>query len=133
MPIVFLDNYLPDITALLVLEQILEIHPSTDVIVDTVANKTESGIPRLFELGARYYFPKPYKFGKLKEMMNTLEAEANRIIPGTITTSETVKDCQGIVIDDDPDVVDSISNILENKGICVIRQRIQRRRGLSNV
>lgn len=36
------------------------------------------------------------------------------------TTSKTLEDCQGIVIDDDPDAVDSISNILENKGVCII-------------
>ena len=77
--VVFLDYYLPDITALLVLKQILEIHPSTDVIVETIANESESGIKRLFELGARYYFPKPYKFEKLKEIMNTLEAKANHL------------------------------------------------------
>ena len=56
VPVVFLDYYLPDITALLVLKQILEIHPSTDVIVETVANESESGIKRLFELGAHSYF-----------------------------------------------------------------------------
>ena len=72
VPIVFLDYYLPDITALLVLKQIFEIHPSTDVIVETVANQSESGIKRLFEFDVRYYLPKPYKLEKLKEIMNTL-------------------------------------------------------------
>jgi len=79
VPIVFLDYYLPDITALLVLKQILEIHPSTDVIIETVANESESGIKRLFELGAHSYFPKPYELEKLKEIMNTLEAKANQL------------------------------------------------------
>lgn len=77
VPVVFLDYYLPDITAMLVLKQILAIHPSTDVIVETVANESESGIKRLFELGAYSYFPKPYEFEKLKEIMNTLEAKVN--------------------------------------------------------
>ena len=72
VPVVFLDYYLPDITALLVLKKIFEIHPSTKVIVETVANQNESGIKRLFELGAHSYFPKPYKIEKLKEIMNTL-------------------------------------------------------------
>ena len=72
VPVVFLDYYLPDTTALLVLKQILEIHPRTDVIVETVANESESGIKRLFDLGVHSYFPKPYKFEKLKEIMNTL-------------------------------------------------------------
>jgi len=63
---------LPDITALLVLKKIFEIHPSTDVIVETAANESESGIKRLFELGAHSYFPKPYELEKLKEIMNTL-------------------------------------------------------------
>jgi len=81
VPVVFLDYYLPDITALLVLKQILEIHPHTDVIVETIANESENGIKRLFELGARYYFPKPYKLEKLKEVMNTIEAKANQITP----------------------------------------------------
>ena len=102
VPVVFLDYFLPDITALLVLKQILEIHPSTNVIIETMANVSESGIKRLFELGAHSYLPKPYELEKLKEIMNTLE------------------DCQGIVIDDDPDMVDSISNILEDKGVCII-------------
>ncbi len=79
MPVVFLDYYLPDITALRVLKQIFEIHPSTEVIVETVANESESGIKRLFELGAHSYFPKPYKLEKLKEIMNTLEAKANQL------------------------------------------------------
>jgi len=72
VPVVFLDYYLPDITALLVLKQILEIHPHTDVIVETIANESENGIKKLFELGARYYFPKPYKLEKLKEIMNQI-------------------------------------------------------------
>jgi len=79
VPVVFLDYYLPDITALLVLKQILEIHPSTDVIVETIANESENGIKRLFKLGAHSYFPKPYEFEKLKEIMNTLEADANHL------------------------------------------------------
>jgi len=36
------------------------------------------------------HLPKPYKFEKLKEIMNTLEADANQIIPSIITTSKTV-------------------------------------------
>ena len=79
VPIVFLDYYLPDVSALLVLKQILEIHPSTYVIVETAANQNESGIKRLFDLGAHSYFPKPYKLEKLKEMMNTLETDANSL------------------------------------------------------
>ena len=78
VPVVFLDYYLPDITVLLVLKQILEIHPSTNVIVETIANQGELGIQRLFELGTRYYFPKPYEFEKLKEIMNTLESKAKK-------------------------------------------------------
>ncbi|MCH7967609.1 MAG: DNA-binding response regulator, partial [Thaumarchaeota archaeon] len=63
-----------------VLKQILEIYPSTDVIIETVANESESGIKRLFELGARSYFPKPYKLEKLQEIMNTLEIRSRQII-----------------------------------------------------
>ena len=76
VPFVFLDYYLPDTTALLVLKQILKIHPSTDVIIETIVNPSTSSIQRLFKLGARYYFPKPYKFEKLKKIMNALESEA---------------------------------------------------------
>jgi len=72
VPVVFLDYYLPDITALLILKQILEIHPSTNVIIETVANESESGIKKLFKLGAHSYFPKPYEFEKLKEIMNQI-------------------------------------------------------------
>jgi len=84
MPVVFLDFYLPDITALLVLKQILKIHPRTDVIIETVANQNESSIKRLFELGAHSYLPKPYELEKLKEIMNTLESEANQISQRTM-------------------------------------------------
>jgi len=75
VPVVFLDYYLPDVDAVQVLKQIFEIHPGTDVIVETVANQNESGIKKLFELGAHEYFPKPYEFEKLKEIMNTIEVE----------------------------------------------------------
>ena len=84
VPVVFLDYYLPDIDARLALKQIFEIHPSTDVIIETVANQSEFSIKKLFELGAHGNFPKPYKFEKLKEIMNTLEADANQIISGII-------------------------------------------------
>ena len=74
MPIVFLDYYLPDLDAPVVLKRILKIHPGTEVIVETVANQNESGIKRLFELGAHEYFPKPYEPEKLEEVMNTIQA-----------------------------------------------------------
>ena len=77
VPFVFLDYHLPDITALIVLKQILKIHPSTDVIVETIEHQNQRAIQRLFKLGARYYFPKPYEFEKLREIMNTLESEAD--------------------------------------------------------
>ena len=73
LPIVFLDDHLPDIPALLVLKQILTIHPQTKIIVETVENESETGINRLFEFGAHSYYPKPYNLEKLKEIMNTLE------------------------------------------------------------
>jgi len=74
VPVVFLDYFLPDVDARYVLKQILEIHPSTDVIIETVANENEDGINRLFKLGAHSYFQKPYDPEKLKQIMNTLEA-----------------------------------------------------------
>jgi len=79
VPVVFLDYYLPDLDAPVVLKQILKIHPDTEVIIETVANQNESGIKRLFELGAREYFPKPYESEKLEEIMNTLEVEADQL------------------------------------------------------
>jgi len=77
VPFVFLDYHLPDITALIVLKQILKIHPGTEVIVETIEHQNQRGIKSLFKLGAHYYFPKPYKFEKLKEIMNTLESGAD--------------------------------------------------------
>jgi len=76
VPFVFLDYHLPDITALTVLKQILDTHPSTEVIVETIEHQNKTAIQRLFKLGARHYFPKPYEFDKLREIMNTLESEA---------------------------------------------------------
>ena len=77
VPVVFLDYYLPDLDAPVVLKKILEIHPGTEVIVETVANQNESGIKKLFELGAREYFPKPYEPEKLETIMDALEVKAN--------------------------------------------------------
>jgi len=76
VPFVFLDYHLPDITALEVLKQILKTHPSTEVIVETIEHQNQSAIQKLFKLGAHYYFPKPYEFEKLREIMNALESEA---------------------------------------------------------
>jgi len=76
VPFVFLDYHLPDITALIVLKQILKIRPSTNVIVETIEHQNKMRIQQLFKLGARYYFPKPYEFEKLREIMNTLESQA---------------------------------------------------------
>lgn len=73
VPIVFLDYYLPDIGADRILRRILETRRDTKVIVETAADQSERGIKRLFELGAHHYYPKPYKFEKLKEIMDTLE------------------------------------------------------------
>ena len=84
VPIVFLDYYLPDLDAPVVLKRILKIHPGTEVIVETVANQNESGIKRLFELGAHEYFPKPYEPKKLETIMDTLQADAD---PELITTN----------------------------------------------
>ena len=74
VPVVFLDYFLPDIDARYVLKRILEIHPSTDVIIETVANESEISINQFFKLGAHSYFLKPYDPEKLKEIMKTLEA-----------------------------------------------------------
>ena len=77
VPFVFLDYHLPDTTALEVLKQILKTHPSTEVIVETIEHQNKSGIRMLFKTGARHYYPKPYEFEKLREIMNTLEVKAN--------------------------------------------------------
>ena len=77
VPFVFLDYHLPDITALKVLKQILKTHPSTEVIVETIEHQNKSAIQMLFKTGARHYYPKPYEFEKLREIMNTLEVKAN--------------------------------------------------------
>jgi len=77
VPVVFLDYYLPDLDAPVVLKKILKIHPDTEVIIETVANQNESGIKRLFELGAHEYFPKPYEPEKLETIMDTIEVKAS--------------------------------------------------------
>ena len=77
VPFVFLDYHLPDITALLVLKQILKIHPGTEVIVETIEHQNQSGIKRLFELGAHEYFPKPYEPAKLETIMDTIQVKAS--------------------------------------------------------
>ena len=77
IPVVFLDSQLSDISAVRVLMKILEIHPNTYVIIETVSNHSEFGMNMLFELGAYRYIPKPYKFEKLKEIMYTIEMHSN--------------------------------------------------------
>lgn len=56
----------------------------------------------------------------LKRVLYDLFGKSYERVDVITIAPKTLEDCQGIVIDDDPDVVDSISNILENKGVCIV-------------
>ena len=62
LPLVFLDYYLPDISAITVFDHILETIPEIKIIIATVAGKEEDGILYLTQHGAYHYLQKPIFF-----------------------------------------------------------------------
>ena len=74
-PLVFLDYYLPDMTAVSVFEELTEAKPKTRIIIETVGGKYDVGINYLIQQGAYHFLQKPFSFENLKEMMNKFEDE----------------------------------------------------------
>ena len=75
LPLVFLDYYLPDISAITVFDHILETMPETKIIIATAAGKEEDGILYLTQHGAYHYLQKPISFKNIKSIMDTIEVE----------------------------------------------------------
>ena len=75
IPLVFLDFYLPDKSAVSVFEQLIKTHPRTRIIVETVAGKDVEGIEHLIQQGAYYYLQKPLSFESLQDVMKSFAKE----------------------------------------------------------
>ena len=91
LPLVFLDYYLPDIDAVSLFDQILEIQSETKIIIETVAGKEEKGVKYLTQHGAYHYLQKPLSFRNLKEVMNIYEKERVHFMKKSITDNELVR------------------------------------------
>ena len=84
-PFVLLDFQLPEVDALSIMTQLLEIKPDVKVILQTATEKSDSGITELIRQGLYQYLEKPIRFDKLKEIITILEEE-KQILEKTPTT-----------------------------------------------
>jgi len=84
-PFVLLDFMLPDVDALSIMTQLLEIKPDVKVILQTATEKSDSGVTELIRQGLYQYLEKPIRFEKLKEILSILEEE-RQILEKTPTT-----------------------------------------------
>ena len=84
-PFVLLDFQLPDVDALSIMTQLLEIKPDVKVILQTATEKSDSGVTELIRQGLYQYLEKPIRFDKLKEIITILEEE-KQILEKTPTT-----------------------------------------------
>jgi len=75
-PVVLLDFDLGDTTGLDVIKQLLEIKPTTKVIMVTAHAKDEVDIQKCIASGAYDYLEKPIRLDKLKEVLQVLLAES---------------------------------------------------------
>jgi len=74
-PFVLLDFMLPDMDALSIMTQLLEIKPDVKIILQTATEKTDSGVTELIRQGLYQYLEKPIRFDKLKDIITILEEE----------------------------------------------------------
>ena len=84
-PFVLLDFMLPDMDALSIMTQLLEIKPDVKVILQTATEKSDSGVTELIRQGLYQYLEKPIRFEKLKDIITILEEE-KQILEKTSTT-----------------------------------------------
>lgn len=75
-PLVFLDYELGDTDGLTIIKQLLEIEPSTKVIIETASERTEEPVKKLLSCGAYDYLVKPIRFKQLEEILQTLNDES---------------------------------------------------------
>ena len=75
--IVLLDLVLPDVAGFDLLDRILEIDPSTDVLLTTAHYSTESAVEAI-QRGASDYLNKPLSIEKLRQRIGTLVADWRR-------------------------------------------------------
>ncbi len=74
-PLVFLDYYLPDMEAVTVFKELIEVQPKAKIILETVGGKYDDGINYLLQQGAYHFLQKPFSFDDLKRMMSKFETE----------------------------------------------------------
>ena len=98
-PFVLLDFMLPDVDALSIMTQLLEIKPDVKVILQTATEKSDSGVTELIRQGLYQYLEKPIRFENLKEIITILEEERQILEKtpttetlGTIGTMDTFKE-----------------------------------------
>lgn len=77
IPIVFLDYNMPDMNALSVLTQMLNVRPDVKVIIETARERSEESIKEVIAQGAYQYLSKPIRLENVKEIMKTLTTEEN--------------------------------------------------------
>ncbi len=87
-PFVLLDYMLPDMDALSIMTQLLEIKPDVKVILQTATEKSDSGVTELVRQGLYQYLEKPIRFDKLKDIITILEEE--KLILEQTSTTETL-------------------------------------------
>ena len=88
VPLVFLDYNLPDMYALSVMTQLLNIRPDVKVIIETARERTEEAIKDLIAQGAYQYLAKPIRLEKMKEIIETLKNEEMELT--TVGTLDSV-------------------------------------------
>jgi response regulator of citrate/malate metabolism len=88
VPLVFLDYNLPDMYALSVMTQLLNIRPDVKVIIETARERTEEPIKDLIAQGAYQYLAKPIRLEKIKETIETLKNEEMEL--ATVGTLDSV-------------------------------------------
>lgn len=79
VPLVFLDYNLPDMNALSIITQLLNMKPDVKVIIETAREKTEDSIKDVIAQGAYQYLAKPIRLEKIKEIIETLKTEESII------------------------------------------------------
>ena len=96
--LVFLDLVMPQVTGMELLEQILRIDPSTDVILTTAYYSTESAVEAI-QKGAFDYLTKPIPIDRLAEKVDKWIADADQRFQAMALDAELMQACkfEGIV------------------------------------
>src|SRR5262249_55156654 len=88
--IVLLDLRMPRMSGMQVLERILEIEPTTDVIMVTGDYSTESAVEAIHK-GAADYIEKPVSADMLRQRVGKLVADAQKQARGSVLEGELIE------------------------------------------